>query len=99
MVFFADCIEDVTLLTIFFTDCIEDVTLLTIPSNAACNLHSTCTNVDCCMYVDFLQQGFHSFVRLDPCNHKLSFGLDRLTETVDLNGYAFGKIFKCKFHI
>ncbi|XP_076085322.1 uncharacterized protein LOC143056122 [Mytilus galloprovincialis] len=70
--------------------CAADMTLPTLPANAACNLHDKCTAVDCCMSTDFLQQGFHSFVELDPCNHKLKFGIERVTGTVDLNGYAFG---------
>ncbi|XP_063447892.1 uncharacterized protein LOC134727440 [Mytilus trossulus] len=71
-------------------DCAADVTLPTLPANAVCNIHDKCTAVDCCMNSDFLQQGFHSFVELDPCNHKLNFGIERVSETVDLNGYAFG---------
>ncbi|CAG2257233.1 unnamed protein product [Mytilus edulis] len=72
-------------------DCDVDVTFPSppsIPSSAMCSLHSSCTSVDCCVNIDFLQRGFRASVDLDPCTHVLTFSIERLQEQISLNGFT-----------
>ncbi|VDI01394.1 Hypothetical predicted protein [Mytilus galloprovincialis] len=74
-------------------DCDVDVTFPSppsIPSSAMCSLHSSCTSVDCCVKIDFLQHGFRASLDLDPCKHVLTFTIERLQERISLNGYMWG---------
>ncbi|KAJ8320501.1 hypothetical protein KUTeg_002088 [Tegillarca granosa] len=40
---------------------------------------SKCTRVDCCVDVGFLGKSFHGFIHLDPCNFRLSVGVEKLS--------------------
>ncbi|XP_076076024.1 uncharacterized protein LOC143046847 [Mytilus galloprovincialis] len=42
------------------------------------------------MEVGFLKKSFSTFVEIDTCNHYLKFGIEKLTEQIDLFDYHWG---------
>lgn len=71
------------------TSPIENSTQLSGP--ITCALDNKCTRVDCCVDVGFLGKSFHGFIHLDPCNFRLSVGVEKLKFDLELFQYPWGK--------
>lgn len=82
---------DIKLLTVYISDCKNDLALPTLPPTARCSIGDSCTAVSCCMEVDVLKRAFNARVDLDTCNYKLKFGLEKLSQEIDLFDYKWGK--------
>ncbi|VDI06314.1 Hypothetical predicted protein [Mytilus galloprovincialis] len=76
------------------TDCKNDLALPTLPPTARCSIGDSCTAVSCCMEVDVLKRAFNARVDLDTCNYKLRFGLEKLSQEIDLFDYKWGSLEK-----
>ncbi|XP_071123150.1 uncharacterized protein [Mytilus edulis] len=75
-------------------DCKNDLALPTLPPTARCSIGDSCTAVSCCMEVDVLKRAFNARVDLDTCNYKLKFGLEKLSQEIDLFDYKWGSLEK-----
>ncbi|XP_033724553.1 uncharacterized protein LOC117314596 [Pecten maximus] len=71
------------------TDCF-DVDLPDLPSNLTCHLDSTCTGINCCVDVNFMQRSFNAYVKLEPCDYKISVGIEKLQFEKILRDFDFG---------
>ncbi|XP_063447091.1 uncharacterized protein LOC134726610 [Mytilus trossulus] len=81
------------------TECDQALSLPPLPNTAVCVLDDTCTGVKCCMEVGFLKKSFSAFVEIDTCNHYLKFGIEKLTEHIDLFDYQWVEIDTCNGYL
>ncbi|VDI38368.1 Hypothetical predicted protein [Mytilus galloprovincialis] len=81
------------------SECDQALSLPALPYTAVCVLEDTCTAVKCCMEVGFLKKSFSAFVEIDTCNHYLKFGIEKLTEDIDLFDYQWVEIDICNRYL
>ncbi|XP_053400990.1 uncharacterized protein LOC123541000 [Mercenaria mercenaria] len=75
------------------SECAENITLLNITDEDAsisCNLQTSCSNLDCCFYVDEIQKTFKFQFLFDPCKLKLTVGIEKLVYEVPLKEAVTG---------
>ncbi|XP_062593831.1 uncharacterized protein LOC134255325, partial [Saccostrea cucullata] len=73
------------------SDCPAKMSLPTIRGTTACYIKNTCTAIKCCVEVGKVSRTFEIELDIDFCNQKLTFGIEKLTETVSLQGFEYGK--------
>ncbi|XP_055958143.1 uncharacterized protein LOC130013542 [Patella vulgata] len=63
-----------------------------LPKGLVCHLGDTCTKIDCCFNVDFLDMSFHAFLNIDTCDYFIEAAIENkdvkyslLGDSVDLN--------------
>lgn len=65
-----------------------------LPNNtgpATCNIHNTCTAVECCVTAEQIGRSFRTFVNFEPCLFKLTVGIEQLTFDRLLFDYEWGQ--------
>ena len=75
---------------IFFTECPANLALPKIRGTTACHIKNTCTAIQCCVEVGKVGRSFEVELDIDFCNQKLTFGVEKLTETLSLQGFEYG---------
>lgn len=88
------------LLWFYITDCTKTVTqptegsdlsqISSLPSDMVCQISNSCTRIDCCVGASPLSHHFHTYLDIDPCNFKISFGIDKLQFKFNLKDFTFG---------
>ncbi|XP_062579219.1 uncharacterized protein LOC134241150, partial [Saccostrea cucullata] len=73
------------------SDCPAKMSLPKIRGTTACYIKNTCTAIKCCLEVGKVSRTFEIELDIDFCNQKLTFGIEKLTETVTLQGFEYGK--------
>lgn len=74
-----------------FVECPTKLSLFKIRGTTACNIKESCTAVSCCVEVGKLGRTFEVVLDIDFCNQKITFGIEKLTETLSLQMFEFGK--------
>jgi hypothetical protein len=64
---------------------------LTLPSSVSCSISSGCSNILCCTKMDFISRGIQTRVSLDPCDYKLTLGIETMNVTTSLLDYTWGR--------
>ena len=64
--------------------------LESLPSDMACRLGSSCTDLDCCVNVAQLGFNIHAFVHIDPCTYDIHIGIDQMKYASNLLDYVWG---------
>ncbi|XP_052806229.1 uncharacterized protein LOC128235447 [Mya arenaria] len=72
-------------------ECPIDISLPTLPEGTQCMLRSDCFFVECCTYLDFIRHGMHTGFHLQPCTFLLNIELEKLSFTINLFEFEFGK--------
>lgn len=80
-----------TWIFIHFVECPTKLSLFKIRGTTACNIKESCTAVSCCVEVGKLGRTFEVVLDIDFCNQKITFGIEKLTETLSLQMFEFGK--------
>ncbi|CAG2211662.1 unnamed protein product [Mytilus edulis] len=57
----------------------------------ACHITETCTGIDCCANIPFFGLTVRPFFVLDPCDYKISYGINTENVTKSLFDYEWGK--------
>ncbi|XP_052067239.1 uncharacterized protein LOC127706622 [Mytilus californianus] len=78
--------------------CPKQLSLPPLDNTTRCHLHDFCTGVTCCTDVRILDRTVTTYFKLDPCNWKLFIGIERMTHTINLLDYKFGKSEHFKLH-
>lgn len=74
------------------TDCPLPVVTSSLPTGALCQIPSTCTSVQCCITTHSpLERSFSVFLDLDPCNHRISLGIENFVHEISLYDFTYGK--------
>lgn len=55
----------------------------------ACRLPEYCTGVTCCVDIPLLRTSVETFVLLDVCNYKITFGIERMIKKISLFDYNY----------
>ncbi|XP_063420822.1 uncharacterized protein LOC134706043 [Mytilus trossulus] len=71
--------------------CQKEVNTIPLDQSTVCHLYDYCTGVTCCTDVDIIGRSINTYVTLDPCNRRLSLGIEKYTVNISLFDYAFGK--------
>lgn len=74
-----------------FVECPTKLSLFKIRGTTACNIKESCTAVSCCVEVGKLGRTFEVVLDIDFCNQKITFEIEKLTETLSLQMFEFGK--------
>lgn len=74
-----------------FIECPTQLSLFKIRGTTSCNIKESCTAVSCCIEVGKIGRTFEVELDVDFCNQKMSFGIERLTETLSLQLFEFGQ--------
>eukprot|EP00105_Crassostrea_gigas_P044414 XP_019928562.1 PREDICTED: uncharacterized protein LOC105342368 [Crassostrea gigas] len=72
------------------SECPTKLSLFKIRGTTACNIKESCTAVSCCVEVGKLGRTFEVVLDIDFCNQKITFGIEKLTETLSLQMFEFG---------
>ncbi|KAJ8320500.1 LOW QUALITY PROTEIN: hypothetical protein KUTeg_002087 [Tegillarca granosa] len=77
----------------FNEDCpLQMSNLPAITGTASCHVTSLCTGIYCCIEDDGITgRSFQTFISIDPCNFKMTVGIEKLTFSVQLFDYEQGK--------
>jgi hypothetical protein len=73
-----------------FLDCPVSLSLPKIRGTTVCHITKTCTAISCCVEVGKVSRTFELQLDIDFCNQKLTFGIEKLTETISLQGFEYG---------
>ncbi|CAC5401161.1 unnamed protein product [Mytilus coruscus] len=57
----------------------------------ACHITETCTGIDCCANIPFFGLTVRPFLLLDPCDYKITYGINTQNVTISLFNYEWGK--------
>ncbi|VDI43603.1 Hypothetical predicted protein [Mytilus galloprovincialis] len=57
----------------------------------ACHITESCTGIDCCANIPFFGLTVRPFFVLDPCDYKISYGINTVNVTKSLFNYEWGK--------
>ncbi|XP_052090897.1 uncharacterized protein LOC127727822 [Mytilus californianus] len=76
------------------SECNQDLSLPALPSSTVCNLHDTCTNISCCVSVDFLKRSFFANIEMDACQQKIRFSIEKLKQEINILDYKWGTLEK-----
>ncbi|KAK6174798.1 hypothetical protein SNE40_013376 [Patella caerulea] len=70
-----------------------------LPKGLVCHLGDTCTKIDCCFNVDFLDMSFHAFLNIDTCDYFIEAAIENkdvryslLGDDIDLNTGVTGDV-------
>ena len=76
----------------FISECLDliNMTLPDLPSDFHCRMLDTCTTVDCCVHVNFLQRNIHLELDIDICSRKISFVVEKLKQDLSVFNYTLG---------
>ncbi|KAK3609657.1 hypothetical protein CHS0354_035942 [Potamilus streckersoni] len=78
------------------SDCPLSLLQVSLGSSMACHVDSSCLAVDCCVDMgrieSRMQQTFLVILRLDPCNHQLTVGIEKMKFEISLLSYKFGEM-------
>ncbi|CAG2196996.1 unnamed protein product [Mytilus edulis] len=55
----------------------------------ACHFKDTCTGIECCIEIPFLDVTLHPFLIIDPCEYTLNYGVNTINETIQLINYEW----------
>ena len=80
------------------SDCSLDVPTDTLDSTTTCVVKETCSAVDCCTDVDFLNRPFHTYLYLDPCDLTFTIGIENFVFNASLTSdpdFEFGRYPVC----
>ncbi|XP_071145134.1 uncharacterized protein [Mytilus edulis] len=72
-------------------DCQKEVTLIALDESTACYLYDSCTGISCCTTVEMIGRSINTYLTLDPCNKRMSIGIEKFTVNISLFDYNFGK--------
>ncbi|XP_076086925.1 uncharacterized protein LOC143057500 [Mytilus galloprovincialis] len=72
-------------------DCQKEVTLIALDESTACHLYDFCTGITCCTNVEMIGRSINTYLTLDPCNKRMSIGIEKFTVNISLLNYNFGK--------
>ena len=65
--------------------------MTTLSGPISCVIPTTCTTVECCVYVDFLQRSFLAVLDIDPCSRTFTISIERFVIDLDYLTYQWGK--------
>ncbi|KAL5013968.1 hypothetical protein ScPMuIL_008238, partial [Solemya velum] len=71
--------------------CRKDVSLATLDGAVSCHLGESCTDLTCCVVMERLRQTAQIKLILDPCDEKLTVGIENFVHKFDLIGYVWGR--------
>ena len=81
------------LIKMFIIDCpSSQLDLPELSGPVSCTLLSSCTAVDCCIYVDFLKRSFHAVLDIDMCSRKITLALEKLKIDLSVLDYTWGML-------
>ncbi|VDH92137.1 Hypothetical predicted protein [Mytilus galloprovincialis] len=72
-------------------DCQKEVTLIALKESTACHLYDFCTGITCCTNVEMIGRSINTYLTLDPCNKRMSIGIEKFTVNISLLNYNYGK--------
>ncbi|VDI38371.1 SWI/SNF-related matrix-associated actin-dependent regulator of chromatin subfamily E, member 1 [Mytilus galloprovincialis] len=64
-----------------------NMTLPNLPSSLTCRIDDTCTKVDCCIRVEFLNRNIHLELDVDVCSRRISFAIEKLKQDLTILNY------------
>lgn len=77
----------------FIIDCpSSQLDLPALSGPVSCTLLSSCTAVDCCIYVDFLKRSFHALLDIDMCSRKITLAVEKLKMDFSVLDYTWGML-------
>ncbi|VDI33335.1 Hypothetical predicted protein, partial [Mytilus galloprovincialis] len=71
--------------------CQKEITMVELDKSTACHLYDYCTGITCCTTVEMIGRSINTYLTLDPCNKRMSIGIEKLTVNISLFDYDFGK--------
>uniref|UniRef100_K1PXP9 Uncharacterized protein n=1 Tax=Magallana gigas TaxID=29159 RepID=K1PXP9_MAGGI len=74
-----------------FDECPANIDLPKLRGTTACHIKNTCTAIKCCVEVGRVSRTFEVELDIDFCNQKLTFAVEKLTDTISLQGFEYGK--------
>ena len=81
----------VTPVPFIYTDCPLNVTLPDLSTYPlTCQLHSSCTSVECCMEVPFIGRRLTAMLELNQDTQILNIGIEKLQFPISLLDFKFG---------
>lgn len=79
-----------------FIECPANIDLPKLRGTTACHIQNTCTAIRCCVEVGRVSRTFEIDLDIDFCNQKLTFAVEKLTDTISLQGFEYGKLLQMK---
>ncbi|XP_060596420.1 uncharacterized protein LOC132750448 [Ruditapes philippinarum] len=76
------------------SDCAENITMLNITDNnttIACHLHSSCLDLQCCLYVSEVQRSFQFQILFDPCELNFTVAIEKFRYELSLKEVLVGR--------
>lgn len=73
------------------TECPVTTVIPSLQNGMSCRLLSSCTAVDCCLDVDIIGHSINAVLTLDPCDQRLTIGIENLMFNVSLYDFDWGK--------
>lgn len=68
------------------------MSLPSLSPSVACHLLESCVGLMCCVENEILQRTFKIYFELDPCNSKLSLGIEKAFFNTSLTDFKWGKL-------
>ena len=65
---------------------------VSLPDNVSCVIGDTCTDITCCVDVNFLHRTIHIHLSIDPCTYEMTLGLEALQVKKSLVDYKWSEM-------
>ncbi|KAK3612535.1 hypothetical protein CHS0354_024512 [Potamilus streckersoni] len=73
------------------SSCPATIDLPSLPDFLYCNIHDTCSSLDCCFQLPFLERPFGISLAIDPCSLMMKVGIERQVQEISLLNYKWGE--------
>lgn len=79
------------LLIYCFLGCDGVSTILSLPRDVSCHVGESCTEISCCTETEIISRSLETKLIIDPCDFRLTVGIEKLSFDVDLFDFEWGK--------
>ncbi|XP_071123208.1 uncharacterized protein [Mytilus edulis] len=75
----------------FSSGCDGVSTILSLPQDVSCHVRESCTEISCCTETEIISRSLETKLIIDPCDFRLTVGIEKLSFDVDLFDFEWGK--------
>lgn len=85
-------IQIVSVFNLCISECPLNVIKPQLQKGVTCTLTHSCTGVECCLDMEFIDRSIMFKLDLDPCNHNLLLSIENLVYKISLFNFEWGEL-------
>lgn len=82
---------------LYILECPLNIMKPQLQNGVTCTLTQSCTGVECCLDMEFIDRSIMFKLDLDPCNHNLLLSIENLVYNISLFNFEWGELLEVIF--